>query len=127
MKTLPKEPWRGSQICGWRIAYGLPWSIYCGEFKKLGSPLCEVHDKKMREENGGTLPRFAPGNAVGLRLTSCSQAWLVRDQYDDLVAGSTDLRGLQKTYGFTLSWENEDPDKPQPATPEEIAAWEAQS
>jgi hypothetical protein len=51
----------------------------------------------------------------------------VRDQYDDLVAGSTDLRGLQKTYGFTLSWENEDPDKPQPATPEEIAAWEAQS
>jgi hypothetical protein len=124
VRTLPREPWRGGQICGWQIAYGLPWSVFCGEFKKPGSPLCDEHDHEMREEYGGLLPGFAPGNALGLHLTSCSQAWLVRDQYDELVAGSNSRKELEDSYGFTLSWETEDPDKPEPATEEEIKAWE---
>lgn len=103
MKTLSREPWRGGQICGYQSAYGLPWSVFCGEFKKLGSPLCGVHDKQMREEHDGRLPRFAPGNALGLAA----------------------YRRTTMPYMFQLAWEAEDPDAPVPATPEEIAAWEA--
>jgi hypothetical protein len=32
---------------------------------------------------------------------------------------------LATVYGFIPSWETEQPGKPEPATPEEIAAWEA--
>ncbi len=101
MRTLPGEPWRGGQICGWQIAYGLPWSIFCGEFKKLGSPLCEEHDRELREEHGGVLPKFAPGNALGL----------------------AEYRRETMPYMFQLSWETENPDKPEPATSKEIETW----
>lgn len=60
MITLPREPWRGGQICGWQTAYGLPWSIFCGEFKETGSPLCEEHDYLERMDGYGSLPKFAP-------------------------------------------------------------------
>lgn len=104
MKTLPREPWRGSQICGYQTAYGLPWSVFCGEFKKPGSPLCEEHDKDMREEHGGQLPRFDPGNALGL-------AAFHRETMPHM---------------FRLSWEPHEGDRPVPATEDEIRAWEAQ-
>jgi len=103
MKTLSREPWRGGQICGYQIAYGLPWSIFCGEFKKQGSPACEFHDRELREENGGELPKFAPGNALGL----------------------APYRRETMPYMFLLSWETDDPRRPQAATPHEVAAWEA--
>ena len=102
MRTLPREPWRGGQICGYQIGYGLPGSIFCGEFKRLNSPLCEEHDREMREEYDGHLPRFAKGNALGL---------------------ATYLRTYMP-HMFTLSWEPNKGDIPIPATPEEIAAWE---
>lgn len=54
MITLPKEPWRGGQICGHQTNVG-GWSeglaAYCGEFKKLNSPACEKHDRELREDN----------------------------------------------------------------------------
>jgi hypothetical protein len=125
MKTLPREPWRGGQICGYQTAYGLPWSVFCGEFKKLGSPLCEEHDREMREENYGSLPKFTPGNALGLELKRTVHGWSVYDRYGDLCSSANDRAELEAYYGFTLSWETEDPDKPEPATPEEIAAWGA--
>lgn len=104
MITLPKEPWRGGQICGHQTAYGLPWSIFCGEFKKPGSPLCEVHDKEMREENDGVLPKFAPGNALGLAA----------------------YRRKTMPYMFQLAWEPYEGDTPEAPTPEELAAFYAQ-
>lgn len=103
MRTLPREPWRGGQICGYQIAYGLPWSVFCGEFKKLGSPLCEEHDREMREENGGVLPKFAPGNALGLAA----------------------YRHTAMPYMFQLAWEPHEDDTPVPATEKEIERWKA--
>lgn len=63
MRTVPREPWRGSQICGWQIAYGLPWSIFCAERKGEGMYLCPEHWQEWVEEGG--YPRFAQGNALG--------------------------------------------------------------
>lgn len=97
MRTLPREPWRGSQICGYQIAYGLPWSIFCGELKKPGSPWCEGHDREERADNYGVLPSVAEDVALGLPET---------------VQGDG-----------VLSWETEDPDTPRYATEEEVAAW----
>lgn len=124
MRTLPREPWRGGQICGYQTAYGLPWSIFCGEMKKPGSPLCEEHDHDLRGGHGGGLPRFAPGNALGLRLTSCSGGWLVRDEYDDLIDASDSRNDLARQYGFTLLWEPyEEGEEPSLATEEEVRKW----
>lgn len=123
MKTLPREPWRGGQICGEQTAYGLPWSIFCGEFKKPGSPLCEEHDQEARTDNYGVLPKFATGNALGLKIRQTHWRWSVYDGYGDLCSSADDRAELERFYGFTLSWETDDPDKPEPATPEEIQRW----
>lgn len=104
MKTLPREPWRGSQICGWQTNIG-GWSegsaAYCGEFKRLGSPVCDVHDKELREDNHGVLPKFAKGNALGLAA----------------------YRRETMPYMFQLAWEPHKGDRPVPATDGEIRAW----
>lgn len=104
MITLPREPWRGGQICGYQTAYGLPWSIFCGELKKPGSPACDEHDRELREDNYGVLPKFAPGNALGLAA----------------------YRRETMPYMFQLAWEPYEGDKPVKPTPEELAAFEAQ-
>jgi hypothetical protein len=105
MRTLPREPWRGGQICGFQTNVG-GWSEgqpeYCGNYKKLNSPVCDVHDTELREENGGTLPRFAEGNALGLA------AYRLRTM----------------PYMFELAWEPFEGDRPVPATEEEVKAWE---
>lgn len=128
MRTLPREPWRGGQICGYQTNVG-GWSEgeaeYCGEFKKPGSPVCEQHDKELREDNYGVLPKFAPGNALGLELTFCSASWLLRDADGELVAGSARRETLESMYGFDLQWEAYEVDTPIDATPAETAAWEA--
>lgn len=103
MKTLRHEPWRGGQICGWQIGYGLPHSIFCGEFKKPGSVLCQYHDEQERLDNYGELPKFAPGNAPGLAV----------------------YRQTTTPYMFQLSWATDDPGKPQDATEEEVKAWQS--
>jgi hypothetical protein len=102
MRTLHREPWRGGQICGWQSEYGTGREVYCGEFKKLNSPVCDVHDTELREENGGTLPRFAPGNALGL----------------------AEYRRTSMPYMFQLAWEPHEGDTPIAATEEEVKAWE---
>lgn len=102
MKTLPREPWRGSQICGHQTAYGLPWSVFCGELKEPGSPLCEEHDKDWCEN--GQRPRFPKSVARGLPI----------------------YRRTTMPYMFELSWEPHEGDRPVPATAEEIKAWQQQ-
>lgn len=127
MRTLPREPWRGGQICGEQLEYGVVpgRSVFCGEFKKLGSPVCEQHDKELREDNYGVLPKFAPGNATGLEITFCSQSWLVRDEFGVMLAASEKRITLVLMHGFDLQWEGED-GEPVDATLEELAAWDAQ-
>lgn len=39
--TLPREPWRGSMICGYQTAYGMPYSAFCAARKGNGLPMCE--------------------------------------------------------------------------------------
>lgn len=124
MRTLPREPWRGGQICGYQTAYGLPWSVYCGEFKKPGSPVCEEHDRDMREENGGRLPQFAPGTAPGLELRRTVWGWSVYDGDGFLCSSADDREELELFYGFRLCWEPYDGDIPTAATEEEVKAWE---
>jgi hypothetical protein len=127
VKTLSREPWRGGQICGYQTNVG-GWSEgepeYCGELKKLNSPLCPEHDEEMREEHGGRLPKFAPGNALGLEITFCSASWLLRDADGMMIDAAQTRRELSERHGFTLSWEPMDDGEPVPATEEEVKAWE---
>ncbi|MEV7814237.1 hypothetical protein AB0P05_26455 [Streptomyces flaveolus] len=62
-KTLPREPWRGSQICGHQIAYGMPWSEFCPKRKAPGEVECAEHAEDARMQYGTV--RIAPGNATG--------------------------------------------------------------
>lgn len=59
--TLTREPWRGGQICGWQIAYGLPGSRFCGRRKAPGGYTCVEHWEPGSDD--GIL--WAPGNALG--------------------------------------------------------------
>lgn len=62
-KTLPREPWRGSMICGEQIAYGLPWDKFCAERKGDDLPMCPEHFQEAIEEYGTvTVP---PNVALG--------------------------------------------------------------
>lgn len=103
MRTLPREPWRGGQICGWQMEYGTGREVYCGEFKAPRQPVCTPHVKQLREVYGGSLSFVAPGNALGLAA----------------------YRQGTMPYMFQLAWEPDEGDTPIPATEEEIAAWEA--
>lgn len=103
MITLPREPWRGGQICGEQLEYGVVpgRSVYCGEYKKPGSPVCEEHDRELREDNYGVLPKFAPGNALGLAA----------------------YRRDTMPYMFQLAWEPHEGDVPIKPTAEELKAF----
>lgn len=94
MKILPREPWRGSQICGYQISCG-GWSstaAFCGERKEDGLPYCQEHFWDVMDEYGEV--RMAPGNALG------DPKWSVR-----------------------LLWEPYEGDSPEEASYEEMAAY----
>ncbi|MPY47134.1 hypothetical protein [Streptomyces acidicola] len=62
-KTLRADPDPAGQICGYQIAYGMPWSEYCAERKARGKYFCEQHDREVLEEDGHV--HMPPGNAIG--------------------------------------------------------------
>lgn len=71
-RTLPREPWRGSMICGFQVCYG-SWSrsmTFCAERKANGLPMCEEHFNAVLDEYG--VVEMAPGNALG------APQWAVR-------------------------------------------------
>lgn len=63
-KTLPREPWRGSQICGWQTEYGNGrGERYCAARKADGLYMCQEHHDAELEALGRVF--MAPGNALG--------------------------------------------------------------
>lgn len=101
--VLAHEPWRGGQLCGVQTAYGMPGMEFCGRPKALGLRLCQGHHDEMHAE----IPGWVPGNAEGLAIVSTIHGWSVFDQYSHLCASADDRASLERTYGFTLTWEGE--------------------
>ena len=95
MKTLPREPYRGGQICGEHLQYGVVpgRSVFCGEHKSHLSYFCVVHAWELARDGDDPSVGMAEGNLLG------------------------DVR-----IPAELQWEGED-GKPVAATPEEIKAW----
>ena len=124
MRTLPREPWRGGQICGYQSEYGVVpgRTVQCGEFKAPGLYFCRHHHKWVSLD--GPI-RMAEGNVRGLSLVQDGDRWVVLSGSGMFRAASPDRAFLEKVYGFTLEWEPYEGDMPIPATPEEIAAWQA--
>lgn len=78
-RTLPREPWRGGQICGWQISCGgwdSPMS-FCGELKGIDLPTCEIHWEELVQD--GEFPYFAPGNALGAEQWHVRLLWEPQD------------------------------------------------
>ena len=126
MKTLHREPWRGGQICGYQSEYGVVpgRTVQCGEFKAPGLYFCREHHDWVLLDGPICM---AEGNAQGLSLVQDGARWVVLSGSGMFRAASPDRSFLEQVYGFTLSWEpyEGEGDMPIPATPEEIAAWQA--
>lgn len=129
MKTLPREPWRGGQICGEQLST-TTWTSrasYCGEPKKAMDVICEEHWNRYIAEDG-EMPDFAEGNAVGhfVQQSVLDGRWRVYDGDNEALMGEADTEEIARRIAgqHILQWEGDD-GKPEAATPEEIAAWEA--
>ncbi len=80
-KTLPREPFRGGQICGYQIQVG-SWhnsgQVFCGERKAHGLYGCPEHHQAMAEDQPDGILRardMAPGNARGDRRKPARLQW----------------------------------------------------
>lgn len=127
MKTLPREPWRGGQICGYQSEYGvIPGrSVFCGEYKGLGLYFCPEHDQWVREECGQV--RIAPGNAIGLEIVPSDVTagyYIARDKDGQTRAGARSRTDLARMLGFDLQWEPHQGIHPIDPTDEELRAFE---
>lgn len=72
MRTLPREPWLGSQICGYEVVIGDGPMLFCGERKAEGLPFCMTHAEDYEAE-------YAPFN---VKVADCvalgNHRWAVR-------------------------------------------------
>lgn len=87
--TLPREPWRGSMICGNQLAYGLPGSRFCGRRKADGLACCEACYDDIYAEYGEV--RFAPGNALGERHWALRLLWEPSEGTDPIEASAEEI------------------------------------
>ena len=55
-RTQRTEPHPGGQLCGYQIAYGMPWNEYCAEAKARGEYFCAEHARTVLEEDGPVRP-----------------------------------------------------------------------
>lgn len=69
-RTLPREPWRGSMICGWQNG---SCREYCAERKADRLPMCEEHFMAIMDEYGHV--HMTPGNALGERHIRVRLLW----------------------------------------------------
>jgi hypothetical protein len=77
IKTLPREPWRGSMICGWQTSYGMPRDTFCAQRKADDLPMCEQHFMDVMDEYG--MLRMAPGVALGASRLRVRLLWEPED------------------------------------------------
>lgn len=124
MITLPREPWRGGQICGYQEEYGVVpgRSVFCGEYKVPGLYFCQHHHDWVAMD--GPI-RMAPGNAVGLEIRWGGFHYIVH-RNGKMIAFCASRGVLEKKYGFTLSWEPWEGNTPDDPTTEELADFYAQ-
>ncbi|MGW7100291.1 hypothetical protein [Streptomyces sp. NPDC054838] len=60
---VPREPWRGGQVCGYQVTVGRMGSEYCGERKAPGRAMCQRHHDEVLAEYGEV--RMSAGNELG--------------------------------------------------------------
>jgi len=95
MRTLPREPWRGGQICGWQIAVG-GWdgpAVFCGDRKQHNEYLCRTH----LSENEGEDLRFADGNEVGELDEPVTLSWEPDEGDDPIPATDAEIKAWKES------------------------------
>lgn len=90
-RTLPREPWRGSQICGYQVCYG-GWHrpmAWCAERKGDGLLYCEEHMDDCIAEYGHVT--VAPGNVLGAPQWAVRLLWEPMDGDVPIEASADEL------------------------------------
>ncbi|MFD5708755.1 hypothetical protein ACFWGV_21820 [Bacillus subtilis] len=67
MKTVPNEPARSSQTCGYQLSTN-GWdstASFCAEPKAKGLYYCREHHDWVAADDPNGVVRMAPGNAIG--------------------------------------------------------------
>lgn len=124
MRKLFREPYRGGQICGEQLEYGvMPGRVvFCGEPKQPGEFFCPAHYEDIVQSGAYGPIRTAEGNARGLHVWRVSGVWKAYDSDMNLLGEFADAEALKQTGIGVLQWEGED-SEPVDATPEETAEW----
>lgn len=89
--TLPREPWRGSMICGCQLSSG-GWDrpmAFCARRKADGLACCEACYDDIYAEYGEV--RFAPGNALGERHWALRLLWEPSEGTDPIEASAEEI------------------------------------
>lgn len=104
MRTLPREPWRGSMICGWQVSFG-DWGhpiAFCAERKADGLPMCRLHHAEALADSECGHVHMAPGNAMGEPRWSVRLLWEpeegdqpVEPSYEEMVRYAAIQRGSE--------------------------------
>lgn len=130
MITLPKEPWRGGQLCGWQLSQAIETAraSYCGEPKMGGEIICYPH--YVQNIEGGELPDFADGNEYGhyVQQSAIDGKWRVFSGCNDVLMSEhdTEFEAREAAGQHDLKWEPCEGDTPEDPTPEELADFAAQ-
>lgn len=99
--ALPREPWRGSQICGHQTASGFLSDAFCPARKADGLPACQEHYDSVVADYGSA--QYAPGNALGHPGASMALLWephggpLPVVPTDEELSRYAGILGLEKT------------------------------
>ena len=75
MPTLPREPWRGSQICGYLVEDDAGCIVFCGERKAEGLPFCFECAEHFEAHYGGFNIVVADCVALGCRTKAVRLLW----------------------------------------------------
>lgn len=95
IKTLPREPWRGSQYCGYQTGYTAP--AYCAERKAHGLAYCREHHLEVEMQYGEV--RMAPGNVRGDASAPLALLWEPWDALEPVQPTADEIAAYAATEG----------------------------